>query len=44
VYDQVDRQADSEVQRIIAANLGRSAAAAAQTGRPNASAVVAKAR
>ena len=44
VYDQVDRQADSDVQRIIAANLGRSAAAAAQTGRPNASAVVAKAR
>ena len=35
VYDQVDRQAETEVQRIIAANLGH-AAAAGPEGRANA--------
>jgi membrane fusion protein (multidrug efflux system) len=39
VYEQVDREAESEVQRIIAANLGRASAAAAADARPAAQAL-----
>jgi membrane fusion protein (multidrug efflux system) len=42
VYDEIDRKAENEVQRVIAANLGRPSAAAAQGAAG--SAVLARAR